>query len=188
MSHVLSAQRLRVVANPYHALDAQGRPAGAVPLDPTRASGSVRYIGATLAATVLERWGGKDRLGRPTFDPRGYGRQDTTWSFSDEPVEIEDTPYHRQRLASRELFAADEATHATVFRGRVPFVPPADALAVAKADAAAAFERETGAPPPFAAAPAPPPASAPALAASASRSTTTEPLSAAASTADGVAT
>lgn len=159
MAILPGTRTLRVVANPFCALDANGAPCGAVQLDPDASNGAERHIGAKRTTRTLVKFGGVDALGRTIADPRGAGLYETTWEFSSEPVTVHDTPYHRQRIACGELFPADRETAAAL---GVAFVEPSKALASAKAAAATAFAQAHGAPPAWATQtnPAPKPAAA----------------------------
>lgn len=147
MAILPGTRTFRVVANPFCALDEHGNPCGAVQLDPDASNGAERHIGAKRTTRALVRFGGVDSRGRALSDPRGAGLYETTWAFSSEPVEVHDTPYHRQRIACGELFAADRETAQAL---GVAFVEPAKALAAAKAAAALAHAQTHGAPPPWA--------------------------------------
>ncbi len=159
MAILPGTRTIRVVANPYCALDADGNPCGAVSLDPDAANGAERHIGAKRTTTTLVKFGGVDALGRTVADPRGAGLYATTWAFSAEPVTVHDTAYHRQRLACGELFPADRETARAL---GVAFVEPEKALDAAKTSAAALYAQAHGAPPAWALKtnPAPKPAAA----------------------------
>lgn len=150
---------LRVIPNPYAELDARGRIAGRVQLDPDAAAGALRYIGARLEAEILVKFAGEGRDGKPISDPRGTHIQDTRWRFSRDVETIPDTPHHRAALRDGAIFAADAATHRAVFGAARPFVEPAKALADARASALAAWRAEHDSDPAFLA-DEPPPAAA----------------------------
>lgn len=147
MAILPGTRTIRVVANPFCALDASGNPCGAVALDPDAANGAERHIGAKRTTKTLVKFGGVDGLGRTIADPRGAGLYETTWAFSSEPVTVHDTAYHRQRIACGELLPADRETAAAL---GVAFIEPTKALAAAKAEAAALYALAHGAPPAWA--------------------------------------
>lgn len=96
---------LLVYPNPFHAIDHEGRPAGVLPLEPEGDGVTTfddrRFVGATLKAEILQKF------------PRGDARQSvqrTTFDFSDEPVEVRNTPYYRMAIARGEILAADKAS------------------------------------------------------------------------------
>lgn len=118
---------LRVYPNPYHHLDHEGRPCGVLPWEPegdgVTTFDSRRFVGATLQAVITKKF------------PKGDARQteqDTTFIFSDEAVQVNDTPYYRRAIKSGEIFAADADT---ARRAAVPFMEPTLALTNAKAGA-----------------------------------------------------
>lgn len=119
----MKSPHLRVVANPFAApLDHLGRPCAAVRYDPTR-SPHVAYIGAQRVAAVAEK------------RPAGGARSDrvaVTWLFDVAPVSIEDTAYHRERIAAGELLPADAETAKRL--GLKMHVDPNERLKVACAE------------------------------------------------------
>lgn len=125
---------LLVVANPYCALDEEGNPVGALrrtDLGPEALIGAVRSVAPDGTRTLV---------------------------WLDEPKAIPANQTHRRWLQHGEILPADEATAREV---GIAFVPVAEALAKAKANAAKAFQQATGRLPPFAeAAPAKPAAPA----------------------------
>lgn len=137
---ILNPRKLRVVVNQHHALDHQGRPSGAVRLDPAESAGMRLYIGARLGSVeiLVERDRVEQSAGlAPTV-------QVNRWVFDERPQEIDDTATHRAWLRQGCLFPADEATHRTVFGRdpRRPFVLPALAIAEARAKAIVAWQAE----------------------------------------------
>ena len=137
---------LSVIANPFAALDHEGRPAGVVLLDPVEhhpygehttdaVTGQPRYeprryVGAEIdaEATQVVRRAGAQGLGSSAQ----FDLQDTVWKFSAEPQTVPQTHYYLDRLRDGELFAADPATARLAGK---PFVEPKEALAGARAHA-----------------------------------------------------
>lgn len=137
---------LSVIANPYAHLDHEGRPCGAVLLDPVdhHAYGEAtvdavtgqpryeprRYVGAELDthSTKIVRKAGPQGLGASGQSDL----QDTVWKFSDEPQTIPQTNYYLARIRDGELIPADAETAALAGRA---FVEPKLALANAKTHA-----------------------------------------------------
>lgn len=131
---LLSKRFLRVMPNPFAApLDHEGRPCAAVQYDPQH-SHFVRHIGAQRVETITEK-----RKGRPD-------KIVVTWTFDVSPVDIEDTQFHRDRIASGELLAADAETSKRV--GLKIHADPLERLRVACAERLTEWVRdhETGLP------------------------------------------
>jgi hypothetical protein len=116
-------------ANPYHALDHFGRPAGACPKERTGSTlGHAGYVGAECVASAPV-----------PVEPGSAGTpdQDTCWHFSKEPVKLPDTGYYRLCLRQGAIFPADEKTAKTCTTEDAKLVyEPLDA-AVGKSKAAA---------------------------------------------------
>ena len=124
---------LRVLPNPYSALDQFGHPSGAARLDPDKriSAGQRRYIGARLEADIFETR--VDGAGRPDGSGLAPTLQRNRWSFTtDKPIEIADTPYHRGLLRAGSILPWDEGTHRVIFGLGVPFRAPAEALRAAR--------------------------------------------------------
>ncbi len=134
-------QTLRVLPNPYCALDADGDPAGAVP-----------RVDLTNTATIERR----NRQGRtvktqvPTLTvllcaavapvPAGKSAK-VKYAFESDPATVPDCVEHRGYLRRGEAFAADEATAKLV---GIEYVEPDFALELAKERAANEFKAERG--------------------------------------------
>lgn len=123
------ARTLRVHCNPWHAVDAEGRPVGACPLirQPQHVNTHQGFVSANVVASAPEKL------------PQGHAgtpNQETLFQFSPEPQELDNDIFGRARQAIRsgELIAADEETAKAV---GVKFVPLADAVAAAKEQARA---------------------------------------------------
>jgi hypothetical protein len=127
------SRTLRVLPNPYAALDGYGRPAGIVPCDPHEHTPDRRFVGAHIADVVVH-----DDF--PSHELRS-NRQDTRWGFATEPVEIPRTHYYVERLREGALFPADEAT---ARMAGIPFESPAKRLEKAKAAALAQWVAHYG--------------------------------------------
>lgn len=126
----MKSKNLSVVANPFAApLDHLGRPCAAVRYDPTK-SPHVSYIGAQRVAKVVEK--------RPAGGARS-DREAVTWLFDVAPVSIEDTAYHRERIAAGELLPADAETAKRI--GAKVFVDPNERLKVACAKRVVEWQR-----------------------------------------------
>src|SRR5262249_25759773 len=93
---------LKVWANPWHALDHMGRPAGHCAKERSASTpGHAGYVGGQIVASapiVLE----PGHAGTPD--------QDTSWHFDRKPVQAPDPVYDRQKVATGELFPADLKT------------------------------------------------------------------------------
>lgn len=123
------AVQVKILPNPWHSLDHEGRPAGACPRErmPNQAPGSHQgYVGAVLYATVPV-----------ALEPghQGTPSQDTVWHFSKEPVAYADPrAYYRKALQNGEVIAADEKSAAAA---GLKFLPYDAALAASRAEAVA---------------------------------------------------
>lgn len=125
---ILNKTPLRVVANPYLTLDNTGFPTGAARLDPEVSAGGRLYIGAQLvgADVLATRNAAEISAGlAPTL-------QINRWAFSLDPIDIADTPYHRNILRQGVIFVADEKTHRTIFGASRKFQTPTEALAASR--------------------------------------------------------
>ncbi len=130
---------IRVHANPYAALDHDGRPSGAVMFDPVdhhpyaQDTEARRYVGAAidLEKTVVFQKAAKDSA--------QSDMQETHWAFSAEAVELPRTHYYLERIRAGELFAADAET---AEHAGVKFVPLVDAVTAAKTAALALWTAE----------------------------------------------
>jgi hypothetical protein len=123
----MKKRTLKVMANPFSALDVDGNPQGAVELEGIAG----QYVGAVLDPEALRR------SGRHGF------------RFLGEEVSVPLTAYYVRRLRDGDLLPADE--EAAQFAGR-RFVAPATALAEAREHARLAFLATFGHEPPFVAA------------------------------------
>lgn len=128
---------LVVVANPFKALDHEGRPACAV-----NYPGSTAIVGGSFDQKAFEA--------SQAASVSGEGKH--AFVFSDEPVSvlcdsIATFAYFRNRVLEGALFAGNKATAS---KCGVEFVEPKAALADAKAKAAKEFEDATGELPAFA--------------------------------------
>lgn len=136
--------RLRVRANPFHTIDHLGRPAGLVPKEVTGGpTGAMSYVGARLAKT--------EPADIPGNEPPIKGEQRQlvevrTWEFSPDAVEVLITPYYLRAIADGDLLADDAFTAS---KAGIAFVPPADALAAARAKAVANWNATYGEDPAF---------------------------------------
>lgn len=98
---LLSNTPLRVIANPFAApLAADGRACALVQTDPEHPSAE-QYVGAQVAVGVK-----RARRGNPYGD-KAFAR---VAKYDLEPRPLDDTPYHRAKIRSGEVFAADDST------------------------------------------------------------------------------
>lgn len=99
---LLSDKPLRVFANPFAIpLSHRGLPVAFIQYDPEHASGSVRYIGATIDSSLVRK--------EDTFSAR-QSRFEKRVVYDMMPQPIVDTMYHRRLVRSGELLAADRST------------------------------------------------------------------------------
>jgi hypothetical protein len=151
-------ETLLVLPNPYVFIDGDGEPQGACPADgPNHARGKRMWIGAKIDPARTKhlpdyedrpktRRGGKDVAWSGDSRPRP---QTTKFVFAAKPVEIPKTPHYLDRIRGGELVAADEATHAKAFGGRVKYLAPDIALADARRAAFDEFKAAHGKAPAF---------------------------------------
>lgn len=135
---MLRQQTLLVWANPWHATDHFGRPAGHVSRERTGSTpGHPGYIGCEIVASA------------PIEVEKGSAAspdQDTCWHFSRDAVKVLDNGFYRSKVRSGEVFPADEAT---AKKCRTPdylisFRPLDECVAVAKAEAFAKWRAAFG--------------------------------------------
>lgn len=131
---------VRVLPNPYHSLDHEGRPAGHCPrerLMSTAPGTHQGYVGCTCLATAPEKL---------PDGHHGTPNQDTVWHFSREPLSIADPRgYYRLAVSRGEIIAADQKT---AMASNVKYVPYDEALRLAKAEAVAKWRAAFGEDPP----------------------------------------
>jgi hypothetical protein len=131
---------LKVLANPYFALDANGMPAAMCRWDPeVGRPGAVEFIGVTIARKQ------EPFEERSPFRKRATPRRPAKLVYAQTPVEIPLTPMHRDYVRQGALLAADQPTARACL---IFFVPPANALAQAKAQAIAQYRASNGQDPP----------------------------------------
>lgn len=142
---------LRVLANPYAAVDHEGRLCGACPthsIEGGHTPGRREFVGAALnreKTKVVSQ-------GNPTS--LAFHEQDTHWAHSPDVVEVPATPdhYYRQRLMHGDILPADKAT--AEYAG-LKFEEPAVALAGLRKAAIDRWVAMYGEKPAFAAHPCP---------------------------------
>jgi hypothetical protein len=122
---------VRVIANPFLALDHKARPCGAFPQEPSAVGTHSGYVGARIDRdkTVVHRSKHPGDIREPL--------QDTVYSFSSDPQEVPTTPYYAHAIRSGALFPADKQC---ADWAKVAFVEPGAALKAAEAAAEANFE------------------------------------------------
>lgn len=137
---------LRVLANPWLHIhiyaDGVPRPACAVPVDlaehvpgPTN-----RCVGARIESVVETQKRLTMRVGTKSVQRRPK-REEIYWAFASDPETIPNTGYYRDRIQEGALIPADAETAKLA---GVPFVEPAQALALARETAIAAFNAANG--------------------------------------------
>jgi hypothetical protein len=126
---LLSQKRLTVIVNPFAAeLDQHGRPCAHVLYDPAHSGGSAQYIGAQLNRVVVEKRSFSYAPGAKQVIAGGgqQDRVDLSFSYDLEPVQIEDTKYHRKMIADGALVAVDARTAKAA---SVEFIDPKTVIA-----------------------------------------------------------
>lgn len=117
----MKQRMLKVVPNPYSAIDQDGRPSGAV----TKEGLVDHYVGATVDA-------------EETAKTRKFVFKFDTTTV----VEVPATNYYRKRIVDRELLPADEET--AKYLGIEKFEAPSVVLEKAHAEAQTNFENTYG--------------------------------------------
>lgn len=127
---MLPLQTVRVVANPFNALDERGEPCCAVAFeDAPRA-----YLGATRT----------DILGAPVplHEADGVTYAKVTFAFDARPRGVPLSSFTRRRVRDRDWLPADAESAAAL--GVAPFVAPEKALTAAADEAAARWKAQHG--------------------------------------------
>lgn len=107
---MLAPKTLMLVANPWAAIDANGRPCGACRRDPVEDNAALGYIGARLESQLIAP-GSVRKVGRHEQVVE-YPRYEREWVFDPNPVRVPNTAYYRDRTAKapHELFPGDAQT------------------------------------------------------------------------------
>jgi hypothetical protein len=134
---------LKVLPNPFYALDADGMPSCHVREDPFAGrKGVVTFIGVQVLKEVLT--GDAAPEGNAQREPH-LQRRSTRFVWAQAPVEIAPTEYHRDQVRAGAILAADKATAQAC---RIWFVEPAAAIAQTKKREIAAWVASHGEDPP----------------------------------------
>ncbi len=139
---------LKVVANPYCALDHEGVPCGAYPFDPEHGAGAMRNVGAridTARTRVLVKGHEMPFKGRK-YPLSGGGAQRTFWAYDLSPQDVPDCAHYRAGIRSGDIFPGDEATARAV---GATWRLPAEALSEAREEAIATWRANSGEDPAF---------------------------------------
>lgn len=133
---------LMLVANPWAAIDEQGRPCGACPRDPAEDNGKLGYVGARVEAKVIKP-GSSRRIGGKNV-PVEFPEHDRTWVFNPEPVCVPNTGFYRDRAGKLpyELFPGDARTAA--YLGYREYVPAAKLIEAERLKRIAEFDAQHG--------------------------------------------
>lgn len=134
---------LKVLPNPFFALDADGMPSCHVRLDPTVGrKGVVEFIGVQVLKEVLTGDGAPE--GNAKREPH-LQRRSTRFVWAQEPVDIAATTWHVDQVRAGAILAADKATAQAC---KIWFVAPAEAIKQTKAREIAAWVASHGEEPP----------------------------------------
>ena len=136
----LPVKTLSVWANPYAAIDHEGRAAGSFPHDVSIPGMAGRYVGATMIA--VETQPEVTRTIGNTREVLNHAVHDRTWDFSSDAVTVANNPHYLQGLKDGSLFAADEKTAQLIGKKLQPL---AACVKAAKAEAAVQFDNLYGA-------------------------------------------
>jgi len=140
---MIAPKTLLLVANPWAAIDSEGRPCGACRRDPVEDNAALGHIGARLEADLI-RPGSVRKIGKreqiteqPVYDRR--------WVFDPNPVKLPNTAYYRDRAgkAPYELFPSDEKT--ARYLGYKSFTSVADLIEAHRKLRVAEFDAQHGA-------------------------------------------
>lgn len=134
---------LSVYPNPFLHLDHDGYPAGVCPCDMVEHVGMTRrvWVGARIdpdQTFMLEKLTEEERRYRDA-------RQQTRFKFEfSEPTTVLLTEYYKDRLRAHEIIPANIEAHMDAGMLRKDYLPPAEALAKAKAACLKQWAAETG--------------------------------------------
>ena len=139
---MIAPKTLMLVANPWAAIDDEGRPCGACRRDPVEDNPKLGYIGAVLKVEVVSP-GSVRKIGKHEQVTEAPG-QIRTWEFSADPVRVPNTAYYRDRAgrAPFELFPGDETT--ARYLGYKNFKSSADLVAAHRALRISEFDAQHG--------------------------------------------
>lgn len=102
---------LSVYADPFAALDHEGRPAHACPTDPSHTGTERRWVGACLSAeTALHDISRDEKLSFVVAAKLHEHPQTTVFDHDEKAIELPATQYYRARLRDRSLIPADAKT------------------------------------------------------------------------------
>lgn len=117
---------LLVIPNPFTALDVNGLPCGFCFVDPQHAR-PFQVVGGTLGRKVLPHDDMPEGAERDPEDLR-ESRVKVRTSVKLAAVPVQNTEYHRARIACGDLIAVDRETAAVAGIGRDAFLPPAQVM------------------------------------------------------------
>lgn len=150
---------LRVVCNPFVALDHDGVPAGLFPFEPDHANGARRWVGAIVdrsrSGPVKPPPGQKAPMTFVQTNAKG-GRGTSMvqvdihrhlFAFDIGPQRVPNTAHYRKGVLHGDIFAADLASSQDL--GQARFIPPAQALAAARDKAIAEWKASYGSEPDY---------------------------------------
>ena len=139
---MIAPKTLMLVANPWAAIDEQGRPCGACPRDTVEDNGALGYVGARLEAKLIKA-GSYRRVGNKDVILE-HPEHDRTWVFATEPVRVPNTGFYRDRAGKSpyELFPGDAKTAA--YLGYRDFVSAEKLIAEHRALRIAEFDAQHG--------------------------------------------
>lgn len=128
---------LAVYPNPYLQIDQEGRPAGAVQVEPdlVRGNSSLRFVGAILKAVEI-------RAAEPKFGIEAD--HDHYFEFAPEQALVANTGYYQGLIKSGQLIAADRESWKAAGGAPADFEAPKVLLAKAKAAAIAEYVAHYG--------------------------------------------
>lgn len=153
----VAAPTMRVVPNPYVAVDEHGRPCGVTMLDPVD---HLVYRDNPKHTDASRRWQDRQFVGTKRVSTRmtadktlrvgsvkhvTVGKHDHAWDHAIDPVEVPATNYYRRAVMSGDLYAADLATWVEAGGNPQLFQEPLEKLAQAKEGAIERFVRMHGA-------------------------------------------
>jgi len=137
-------QTLKVVPNPYGAIDHNGQPCCAVMCHQGEhvPRGTIRYVGANIVDAAIVRPAVEVSIGGVVHQTQPADHE-IVWEFSAEPVDVPNIPYYVEHITrNADLIAADVTT--AKLCGISQFVEPSKLLAQSKEAARAEWDAQHG--------------------------------------------
>lgn len=134
---------LRVYPNPWGFIDHRGKAAGVVRLDYHEHNTNRAWVGARIKTATKTKEAVAEVIRGKVFRS-GSDSHDIEWEFDSAPVEIPNSAYYRDAIATGQLVAADKATAVAAGIRAGDFEDPSRHLEKLKAAAIADFDAHNG--------------------------------------------